>query len=51
MRRRLEDHFGRNRVIILDTLPIVKRKDIARTEQKNTAGEVIKEGHCKELRL
>jgi hypothetical protein len=29
---------------ILDTFPIVKRKDEARTEQKNAAGEVVKPG-------
>jgi hypothetical protein len=29
---------------ILDTFPIVKRKDEARTEEKNAAGEVVKPG-------
>ena len=29
---------------------IVNRKDIARTEHKNPAVEVITEGHCKESR-
>lgn len=29
---------------IMDTFPIVRRKDEARTEQKNAAGEVIKPG-------
>jgi len=29
---------------IMDTFPIVKRKDEARTEQKNAAGEVVKPG-------
>ena len=29
---------------IMDTFPIVKRKDIARTEKKDEAGEVVKEG-------
>jgi len=29
---------------IMETFPIVKRKDIARTEVKNSSGEVISEG-------
>jgi hypothetical protein len=29
---------------IMDTFPIVKRKDEARTEQKNAAGEIVKPG-------
>lgn len=43
----LKSHFPTPRdavAYIMETFPIVKRKDIARTEQKDAEGNVIKEG-------